>query len=132
MYGSENTKEKKIMNDIFNNNMTDPKEIRNIYTKTYKSYYKIMENETWMHLYEKTMENYRTWDNYSVAVIYLFILNDIKLQNPLLYNTMETTYKTAIESLTGLLFQNIYNMADKRPSIEENIKSLERIMKDAE
>lgn len=132
IYGVENPKEKKIMNDIFNNNMIDTKEIQNLFTKNYKSYYKSMENETWMSLYEKTVENYSTWDNYSIAVIYLFILNDIKLQNPLLYNTMETTYKPTIESLKGLLFQNIYNMADKRPTIEENIKSLERIMKDAE
>lgn len=129
IYGTENTKEKKIVNDIFNNNMTNSKEIIQSYTKNFKSYYKTMENESWMHLYEKTMENHRTWDNYSVAVIYLFILNDIELQNPVLYKTMESMYKPSIDALKQIIFQTIYNNPDKRPSLEDNIKSLERIMK---
>jgi len=127
IYGSEH--KEKIVNDIFNNNLVNKDETLKTYMKNYKSYFKTMENETWMHLYERTIENYHTWDNYSIAVIYLFIINDIQLQNPLLYKTLETTYKKSMEKLREMIINTIYSMPDKRPSLEDNIKILGDIMK---
>lgn len=128
IYGTDYKKEK-IVNDIFNNNVIDKKEVLKTFVKNYKSYFKTMENETWMHLYEKTMENYRTWDNYSIAVIYLFIINDIQLQNPLLYKTLETSHANSMKMLREMIINTVYSMPDKRPSLEDNIKILGEIMK---
>ena len=137
VYGAENTDAKTIENSIFSSSIfkQNTGKIIDEYRKTILQYYQpFIGSVTWWDLYQHFVEKefYKTWDTYSLAVVYLFIIENAQTQNPELYKQLENTTKPVFNQYMALLFSMIFTSPDKRPTSDMAIKSLRQIMKLAE
>ena len=82
------------------------------YFKTY-----IDKHQTWQHIFRDLVQHYPTWDNYSLAVSYLFA--DMKCSPPTKDEGKREPYTETIESYLSILLEIILSTPDKRPTIEE-------------
>jgi serine/threonine protein kinase len=75
----------KVVDDFFKSNTSinelfdveDKNKLRTLYT----SYFKTFENKSWKSIYDELLKFKFSWDNYSLACIYLYIFNTLKLES---------------------------------------------------
>lgn len=137
VYGRENTQSRQIDNSIFSSSLfkQNTDKIVDEYRKTVMEYYgKFVGSATWWDVYQHFMENkyYKTWDTYSLAVVYLFLVENTQKHNPQLYYQLETKTKSVFNQYMAFLFSTIFNSPDKRPTPESAVKTMREIMKHAE
>lgn len=137
VYGQENTQSRQIDNSIFSSSLfkQNTDKIVDEYRKTVMEYYgQFVGSATWWDVYQHFMENkyYKTWDTYSLAVVYLFLVENTQKHNPQLYYQLETKTKSVFNQYMAFLFSTIFNSPDKRPTPESAVKTMREIMKHAE
>ena len=76
--------------------------------------------QTWETVYDDLVKYMPTWDNYSVAMMYLMMAIDLKLNN---YITKYKFIKQYIDELKHV----IYSTPEERPSIEIHIQNIRNI-----
>lgn len=89
------------------------------YKKNQSDYFKSFVGKKWKELFEILINNKLKWDNYSISVIFIFILNDLELMNiPYFKNYIEyliqlitTTPEKRVS--TGEILSNITNIFSK-------------------
>jgi serine/threonine protein kinase len=86
------------------------------YKENHSEYFKSFVGKKWKQLFEKLIDNKLKWDNYSINVIFIYILNDLELMNiPLLKNYIE------------YLIQFITSTPEKRVSTGEILSKITNI-----
>jgi serine/threonine protein kinase len=121
-----------IKNDIFENSVF-PFSSDNIITQfkeQVSKYYTPFIGKTWISLYDHFIHNgvYKTWDTYSLCVVYLFILDDyVRLQNKT-FLEIQNVSKEQYNSYIKLLYTIIFSTPDERYSPQDMIKELKKII----
>jgi serine/threonine protein kinase len=126
MYGSQSAYEKplSIENDAFNlNNLTDKSTYQDFKEK-YTKYYNKFVGKTWFELYEHLIQYANTWDNYSIAITYLLIMDDIYAEHPEIIRHMEE--KQHAKDYVKYLIQIVFSMPDERPSLVETLTHIRK------
>jgi serine/threonine protein kinase len=118
----------KIKNDIFNNSISLPKDIET-YTNSLALFMNKYIGKNWFYIYESMIKTHDTWDGYSLAVIYLFILDDLHMKEGDLYSNMINKYKTNFEKYRNFLTNIIYAMPGERMSLAEMKSELTKLAK---
>lgn len=134
VYGSDqDNSDQKIYNDIFNNSILPfpSSQLIHDYKKTVFKYYSAFFGHTWFSLYTHMIDNkfWQTWDTYSLAVVYLFIMDDIASERPIIFDTMTTQTRLTFNSYIELLYAIIFSPPDKRPNPDQTIKHIKKIIK---
>jgi serine/threonine protein kinase len=134
VYGAdEDNEERKIHNEIFNNSIFpfSSSQLIHDYKKTVFKYYSTFFGHTWFSLYTHMMNSkfWHTWDTYSLAVVYLFILDDYAGERPVVFDIMTTQTHATYTSYIELLYSIIFAPPDKRPNPDQTIKSIKSIIK---
>ena len=78
----------------------------------------MMNIPTWGSVYDEIIKNHKSWDNYGVAITFLFLLNDLKLQNKVENIPFMKEYMNIMKEI-------VLSVPDKRPSAEETLKKME-------
>lgn len=86
--------------------------------------------QTWISFYDYLIANkvYATWDAYSLAVVYLFILEDYLKQHPDAFIKLTSATSSQYKQYVLLLHQMLFSGFDKRPSIQSVLKTIKGIM----
>jgi len=137
VYGEEDTDKHEIDNNIFSSRLfkDNTQKIVNEYRKTVLEYYQpFIGSSTWWDVYQHFMEKqyFKTWDTYSLAVVYLFLIENTISNNPNLYHMLENNTKPVFNKYMTFLFTTIFSRPDDRPTPDNAIKKLKDIMKLAE
>ena len=130
MYGKKyKNNDKQIINNVYLYNiLQNPqklKQFKNVFDEYTTAF---INKRTWWELYEDLLKCANTWDNYSLAIIYLNFLDDVFLLNPELYNKMLNT-DMRLKTYVELLEQVVYNNPYERISVSSLISKLELIIK---
>jgi hypothetical protein len=126
----ENTQEKntfQISNEVFNLSIIDTQVTR--FIQKWKLYLKRFIGKTWFHLYEETIQYYKTWDIYSVCVVYMMVLDDLFVKNTELYKVLYETRGKQLTEYIQVVSSVMYETSDKRPSLEKLNRTLKSIQK---
>lgn len=130
---SKYSKQDKTRNDIFTTSLIGKpvieqfreKTIANLLSKPAKS---------WNEIYDHSIQSlYKTWDNYSIAVMYLGILDILKYSKRDAFEQIETVRgetdksKTILEEYTQILESVIYAVPANRPTVKETMDLLIKI-----
>jgi len=91
------------------------------FEQRYWDYFRPYVGMTWWHLYEHLVQFSDTWDNYSVAMIYLFAIDHMHKVHPTKYDTMRRIYAGKYEQYMSVLGDIIYAMPDERASAKDTI-----------
>lgn len=140
VYGEEHAKDTdpEIDNSVFSSALfkQNTNKIVDEYRKTVLEYYApFIGTLSWFDLYKHYMEKeyYKTWDTYSLAVVYLFLIETTQKQNPKLYQQLEhSASKPVFTKYMAFLFTAIFNRPDHRPTPDVAIKTIRQLMKLAE
>lgn len=124
MYG---TASPRLANDrpkisAFNSAITKHSEKVSEFKQKYDAYFAKFENKTWWTVYEEMIKYWDTWDNYSLAVTYLEILEAGILQNQNNGIKMTETHLAQISNYVTGLEKILYSMPDERISIADTEK----------
>ena len=111
-----------IENYVFR--LTNMEDRRLEFERQFQAFMSPFLGKTWWEVYTRLMTYWNTWDHYSLAVVYLLILDDWKTEHPERYNMAvlrerESRYIDMLQTI-------VYSMPDKRPGIEETLKRIER------
>jgi serine/threonine protein kinase len=134
VYGYEDSTSNnpKIHNDIFNNSVFPMDSIQLIeqYKKTVFKYYTAFIGQTWYSLYNHYISQniWKSWDTYSLAVVYLFIVDDYLREHTNTFEQIQSQTHTAYNSYIELLFTIIFAPPDQRYTPSDTIKSLKTII----
>ena len=120
---------KKILNDVFRYGMLQtPQKMLN-YRNTLNEYLSNFINKlTWHELYEDLLKYSGTWDCYSVAVIYMNMVDDLFLSNPEIYTQITSKYQY-LQKYVILMESVLYSAPNNRPPIQTIIKELDIMRK---
>lgn len=101
------------------------------FKKRAEQFYSRFVGKTWYSLYLYFMENklYHKWDGYSLAAVYLFILDDLMKQSPQVFQTVVSKTPTQYKRYCELLSSILFSMPDERPSPQQTVKTIKQIMK---
>ena len=90
--------------------------------------------KSWNEIYDHSIQSlYKTWDNYSIAVMYLGILDILKYSKRDAFEQIETVRgetdksKTILEEYTQILESVIYAVPANRPTVKETMDLLIKI-----
>lgn len=95
------------------------------FREKYDTYFRAFIGKTWFELYEHLMSYSDTWDNYSVSVMYLMEMNDIRQSRPKTYNTVKTM--PSFQKYLHLLETCVFSMPNERPNIPDTISNLKQL-----
>jgi len=136
MYGRESKRDpqsdkKKIENEAFLYNILQhPEKMANFKTGVFDEYAKsFIGKRTWWELYSELIKRANTWDCYSLAIIYLNMLDDIYLMGSTFYNNMSISSGGRLSEYVGYMEQIVYSAPNNRPDAQTITKEFERIMK---
>lgn len=119
--------EKKIKNDAYLYNILQTPKMAG-FKQAFDEYVgAFIGKRTWWELYETMRSHANTWDLYSLAIIYLNMIDDVFLSNRPLYNNMLSDNR--LSKYVELLEQIVYNMPNKRPDISTVLKVVESFIK---
>jgi hypothetical protein len=86
---------------------------------------RFINKRTWLELYEDLIKYTNTWDSYSLAVIYMNMLDDVFLSKPEVYNTYIGQKLTKyVETMENIL----YSAPDERPAIKTTLIEVESLL----
>ncbi len=126
---SENTK-KLIVNDAYRYGILhNPQKMANFKSVIHEYVNPFINKKTWWELYEELLKYSNTWDCYSVAIIYLNILDDVFINNQQIYNYMLRISNGRLQKYVELMEMIVYSSPPNRPSIMTVLKELENISK---
>lgn len=134
VYGNndDNDDAQKIHNDIFNNSVfpMDSTQLIKDYKKTVFKYYSAFIGQTWYSLYTHYISQniWKSWDTYSLAVVYLFIVDDYLREHRQVFEQIQSQTQTAFNSYVQLLYTIIFAPPDQRYNPDATIKSLKQII----
>jgi serine/threonine protein kinase len=119
--------EKKIQNDAFLYSILLTPKMAGFKSVFYEYANAFIGKRTWWELYAELIANANTWDHYSLAIIYLNMLDDVFLSNDKLYAEFASDSRLSkyVELLEGI----VYNMPNNRPSVSMAIKEVESFAK---
>jgi len=86
----------------------------------WRTYFKTFEDQSWETLFIELQKGYDTWDNYSISVMFYFIIYDILYNNSVnsaIIKRYETILKQCILAIPS----------EKRPSISKMIESIKMV-----
>jgi serine/threonine protein kinase len=98
-----------------------------IFEKRCREYFLPYVGMTWWHLYEQLVQYADTWDNYSVAMIYLFVVDHMYKSHNSKYENIRRIYAGKYEQYMSVLGDIIYAMPDERPSAKDTIPIIPKI-----
>lgn len=135
VYGYERTYSKdgspQIQNDIFQNFVfpMDPPVIIENYKNIITKYYTQFIGQTWYSLFDHFIQNkiYYTWDTYSLAVVYLFILDDYMKKQKETFLYIQQYHKNIYNMYVKMLYDILLSTPSSRPSPQQTIQSLKKI-----
>ena len=112
----------KIINDFCSNNkiigkiLVENPEYKNNQTKYFQSFV----NYTWRTLFDALIKNTEKWDNYGLAILYLNLMNNMKL---------EVVYKDfpILKDYRDYLIELVSSTPDKRDTIEKTMKKFKEL-----
>lgn len=117
---TEGTKGTEVINDAFTLGITKDGSLLSNFKRNYMSYFSEFLGKTWWTVYQDLVKYMNTWDNYSLSVIYLIMLDDAYVANPEKFERVES----ALADYQKVLENVVYSMPNERPSIKDTIKSL--------
>ena len=121
---------KNIVSDVYLYNiLQNPNKMNNfkILFKEYASQF--INNQTWWELYLDLIKNASTWDNYSLSVIYLNMLDDVFLSSQELYRTLVIQSSLRLPKYVELMERVVYSVPGKRPSVQTVLSEIELLLK---
>jgi len=104
-------------NDVFNIGI---KPIDTTHRKRYDAYFERFLHKSWFSMYEHLIHFHPTWDNYSLAISYLVMLDDIHMEKPDIFSEKDHQF-------AELLSKIVYAMPNERPSISDTIKQVKKL-----
>lgn len=90
------------------------------YKNTFKTYFSRFLDKPWSHLYKELIKCANTWDNYSLAATYCYLLDRVTAKNPhnnMIANEKHLAYFSTLENI-------LYSAPDERPSIQDTIRQI--------
>lgn len=135
IYGYEkkyNGEDAEIANGIFSSRILpiNTPQLISLFKKNIHQSYSGFVGQTWLSLYNYFIEYkvYSSWDGYSLAAVYLFILDDYMKQNPDAFRNLTTATSSQYKQYVKLLYEILFSGFDKRPSPNNTIKLIKSIM----
>jgi hypothetical protein len=125
IYGKEMNK-MKVVNEAFRYTILQNKYKMDKFKDVFYKYALQFVNRTWWDLYNNIMQYTNSWDNYSLSVIYLNILDDVNRSYPEIYRSMSSSQKW-LPKYVELMENVIYSSPDTRPSYQTILKILEEM-----
>jgi hypothetical protein len=126
---SENTK-KLILNDAFRYGILhNPQKMYDFKGVIHEYINPFINKKTWWELYEDLLKCANTWDCYSIAIIYLNMLDDVFINNPNVYNNMLKISDGRLQRYVELMEMIVYSSPKNRPSIATVLKEIDNISK---
>jgi len=86
------------------------------------AYFKPFDRTLWKTLYDSLIKSRTTWDNNALAIIYLHLLKDLKLEENEVNNELLKNYKKLLKDI-------IMSMPDKRKGPEETKQDIAQLFK---
>ena len=132
IYGKEPTYDannrKNILNDAFKYNiLQNPQKIANFETAFNEYANRFIGTGTWWELYSDLIMRTNTWDCYSVAVIYLNILDDVFISNVQLYNSLLISSGTKMKKYVEVMESIVYSSPNNRPLVDAILNEIKSI-----
>lgn len=122
LHGKDPKDESSIENEAFTFKMLNHPEKMTQFELTYKEYFSKFIGKSWWVVYEYLTKYAKTWDNYSMAVIYLLFLDDIYQSDHSKYNQMAEPHSQVLKKYIDLLEDIVYAAPNKRLTVAETIK----------
>jgi len=134
-YGSttQYPKQDKTRNDIFTTTLISKSVIEQFREKTVSAI--VSSNKTWKEIYDQSIHTlYKTWDNYSIAAMYLGILDILKYSKRDAFEQIETTRNTSsskpfLEKYLSIIESVVYADPLNRPSVKDTMTRLVQLHK---
>ena len=134
-YGSnvKYPKQDKTRNDIFTTTLISKPVIERFREKTIASI--VSANRSWKEIYHECIHTqYTTWDNYSIAAMYLGILDILKYSKRDAFEQIETTRNTSsdkpfLEEYIQIIESVVYADPMNRPSVKDTMTRLVQLYK---
>jgi serine/threonine protein kinase len=126
-------KQDKTRNDIFTTTLISKSVIEQFREKTVSSI--VSSNKTWKEIYVQSIHTlYKTWDNYSIAAMYLGILDILKYSKRDAFEQIETTRNTSsgkpfLEKYVAIIESVVYSDPLNRPSVKDTMTRLVQLYK---
>ena len=120
--------EKKITSDIFLYNiLKNPSKMTN-FRNVFDEYVDAFINKrTWWELFEDLIKYANTWDQYSLSVIYLNMLDDIFISDNSKYSKLMNDFPSKMDKYIETLEKVVYCKPNERPSIHSTMKEIVNI-----
>jgi hypothetical protein len=120
VYGSRSYDKDRPTNDIFSLNIISSPDMYKKHREAFDAYFNRFIDKPWFDLYESVFAYRNTWDNYSLAVAYLFMIDDMYMENPDL--------SPKIASYVKELEKIVYCGPQERPSLVSTISSMKSLL----
>jgi hypothetical protein len=122
-----------IVEDFFIKNKTMKELLSEGEKSNYKTeltkYLSIFENKPWIVLGQELLKNKYSWDNYSLCVIYLYVLKYLSDYNTKKNQTSENKNLQVLDEYKKMITQQIISLPNKRLSCIQLKDSLKTIFK---
>lgn len=106
--------------------LTRPEKIKQFHA-IYDTYFGKFVGKTWLSMYKELIKFAHTWDNYSMAVIYLLLLDDAYEGNIENYNQIIGQHSAETKQYIELLEDIVYSSPDKRPTLNDAINRIPKL-----
>ena len=118
----------KTRNDIFTTTLIANPVIEQFREKTIAS----LTNQTWKEIYHECIHaTYKTWDNYSIAAMYLGIVDILKYSNQDAFEQIETVRATSgkpfLEEYLHIIESVVYDVPFNRAGVKDTMTRLVRL-----
>jgi serine/threonine protein kinase len=127
IYGLNNDGEKgkarKIHNGLFA--MKIIPDVMSGFKEMYFKYMSAFIGKTWFELYTELMKYSNTWDNYSLAVIYMFVLDE-QFEKQNIFNTIIRNENESFSAYINILKQILFSPPNERMSPKNTLIELKR------
>ena len=121
---------KKTLNDAFKYNiLQNPQKIDNFETVFNEYSKQFIGTATWYELYSELIKNAYTWDSYSLAIIYLNMLDDVFISSADLYNNIMMASGMKMAKYVEILEYVVYSAPNGRPAVNLVLNEIESIMR---
>ena len=123
----------KTRNDIFTTTLISTETIERFREKTIASFLsKTKTPKSWKEIYEQCIGSlYLSWDNYSIAAMYLGILDILKYSNRNAFEQIETVHTTSgkpvVEEYIQIIESVVYADPFHRPTVKETMTRLQQL-----
>jgi serine/threonine protein kinase len=119
---------KKTLNDAFKYNILQNPQKMAYFETTFNEYSnRFVGTKTWWELYSDLIIRADTWDCYSIAIIYLNMLDDVFISSSELYNSLLFVSGTKMAKYVEMMEQIVYSAPNGRPSVATVLSEIESI-----